>query len=215
MSIALRKTFAELPDQDLVEEVLRSGHGNQGAYRELIRRHQGMVYTNCRYLTGQETESEDLAQEVLVKAYFNLGSFEQRSTFKTWLQRIKVNHCLNHLRKEKSRPSAIMEVEAQEDEAWMPDRLDPALAEESHASSVQATTDVEKVLGMMPEILRVPLILCDLDGFLYREAADELEIGMSTLKMRLKRARECFKVTYQSISKINTKKEVGRNAARS
>ncbi len=54
---------------------------------------------DCRYLTRDENNSEDLAQEVFVKAFFGLRSFEGRSSFRHWLQRIKVHHCLNYLKR--------------------------------------------------------------------------------------------------------------------
>jgi RNA polymerase sigma-70 factor (ECF subfamily) len=69
------------------------------AFETLVQRHQSRVLANCRYLTRSSPDSEDLAQEVFVKAYFGLKGFEGRAQFKTWLQRIKVNHCLNFLRK--------------------------------------------------------------------------------------------------------------------
>ena len=90
-------------DQELVARIRSARPGDLRAFDELLRRHQDRVQTNCRYLSGNEEEALDLAQEVLVKAYFNLSGFEGRAGFGTWLNRIKVNHCLNHLRRRRSR----------------------------------------------------------------------------------------------------------------
>ena len=86
-------------DANLVAQALKAHPGDLRAFDELVRRHQSRVQTNCRYLSGNEEDALDLAQEVLVKAYFNLKGFEARAGFGTWVNRIKVNHCLNHLRR--------------------------------------------------------------------------------------------------------------------
>jgi RNA polymerase sigma-70 factor (ECF subfamily) len=58
---------------------------------------------NCRYITRDPNNSEDLAQEVLLKAFFALDRFEGRSTFRHWLQQIKINHCLNYMKKQEGK----------------------------------------------------------------------------------------------------------------
>ncbi|HHN74324.1 MAG TPA: sigma-70 family RNA polymerase sigma factor, partial [Acidobacteria bacterium] len=89
----------ELSDDQLVETAKSAPPGDMRAFEQLVERYQRSVHTNCRYLGGSESDAEDLAQEVFIKAFFGLQRFEGRAQFKTWLQRIKVNHCLNHLRK--------------------------------------------------------------------------------------------------------------------
>lgn len=83
-------------DRELVELALSAREGDTRAFEELVKRYQGRILADCRYLSRDGSQSEDLAQEVFVKAYFALGQFEGRASFRHWLQRIKVNHCLNH-----------------------------------------------------------------------------------------------------------------------
>ncbi len=179
-------------DVDLVAEAVNAHPGDLRAFDELVRRHQSRVQTNCRYLSGNEEDALDLAQEVLVKAYFNLKSFESRAGFGTWLNRIKVNHCLNHLRR--NRDKVFVDVE------------DPGI--ENHGSlrsrdktdtGVEAgdtRQEIGMVLDSLPETLRVPLILRDMDGLSYQEIATELQLSLSAVKMRIKRAREEFRAGY-------------------
>ena len=86
------------PDEELVEQARRAPEGDLRAFEKLVLIHQRRVVANCRYITRDPNNAEDLAQEVLVKAFFGLGGFEGRSSFGGWLQRIKINHCLNHLK---------------------------------------------------------------------------------------------------------------------
>ena len=90
---------AECRDEALVAQVRQSRDADTRAFEQLVRRHQRRVLANCRYMTNAHHDAEDLAQEVFVKAYFALEGFEGRSQFKTWLQRLKINHCLNYLRR--------------------------------------------------------------------------------------------------------------------
>ena len=89
-------------DEDLVRAARDAREGDLQAFEQLVDRHRKRILADCRYLTRDENNSEDLAQEVFVKAFFGLRNFEGRSSFRHWLQRIKVNHCLNHLKKRES-----------------------------------------------------------------------------------------------------------------
>src|SRR5688572_5580450 len=86
-------------DEELLRAALNAPEGDLRAFEQLVQLYQKRILADCRYLTRDDSNSEDLAQEVFVKAFFALRSFESRSTFRHWLQRIKVHHCLNHLKK--------------------------------------------------------------------------------------------------------------------
>lgn len=187
--------FEDIASEDLVAVALSAPAGDDAAFEELVIRHRGKVLANCRYLTRADEEAEDLTQEVFVKAFFKLRSFEGRSQFKTWLQKIKVNHCLNFLRGRKSQ--AFVETDALDADAADAVMMKTAPSSEADRHAVRDT--VETILGEMPDEVRVPLILCDMDGLSYQEAADQLSIGLSAFKMRLKRARERFRERYQEL----------------
>ena len=184
-------SLRDLSDEELVDHARRAGEGDARAFEELVRRHQRRVLTNCRHLTREESAAPDLAQEVFVKAYFAIESFEHRSRFGTWIQRIKVNHCLNHLRKRRVEDLDIHD----ETFACEPElRVDPLVGEEIHVLRRRVST----ILDRMPETLRVPLVLCDYDGLAYEEVAEQLGIGLSATKMRIKRARERFREEFEA-----------------
>lgn len=184
-----------LDDDALVERAKRAGEGDLRAFDELVRRHQGHVLANCRYLSGSATEAEDLAQEVLVKAYFGLRRFEGRSSFRTWIQRIKTNHCLNHIKQKRARH--FVDIEEPGLQAAEPMQVEPQAEKRRHAADQRAV--IEQVLDEMSETLRVPLVMRDLDGLAYQDIADALDVGLSAVKMRIKRAREEFRARYEEL----------------
>ena len=180
-------TFDSSLDDDalllLAQEALE---GDTRAFEELVKRHQRKVLTNCRYLSGSPSDAEDLAQEVFVKAYFGLARFERRSSFETWIRRIKSNHCINWVTKKRVQTVDVDPVVV-DAHAARPPEAERALEREDTRTRVGA------VLLELNETLRIPLILRDMDGMSYDEIADELGIGLSAVKMRIKRGREEFR----------------------
>ncbi len=182
-----------LTDERLVEQAQGAAPGDLRAFETLVERHQAKVTANCHYLSGSRADAEDLAQEVFVKAFFGLSRFEGRSQFVTWLRRIKVNHCLNFLKKRKSKTFVDVETPGLEghEELHVAPRAGQALEAESERARIG------RVLEAMSETLRIPLVMRDMDELSYQEIADELGIGLSAVKMRIKRGREEFRRLYR------------------
>lgn len=179
-------------DEDLVAAAQAAPDGDTRAFDELVVRHQGRVLANCRWISGSVDDAQDLAQDVFVKAFFALKRFQGRAQFGSWVQRIKVNHCLNHLRKVKGK--TFLDID---DPALGGDtRLHLEARPERDADRRDDRDRIRDTLDALPDTLRVPLIMRDLDGFAYQEIADELGLGLSAVKMRIKRAREEFRRLY-------------------
>lgn len=181
-------------DEELVELSRTAISGDMRAFEVLVARHQRGILANCRSLAGRSDDSEDLAQEVFVKAYFGLETFAGRSKFRSWLQRIKINHCLNHLRK--SRGKTFLDVDDPAVQGADPLHVDAEAEASLHAK--EGAQSVHGVLAQLPDSLRIPLVMCDMDGCAYKEIADHLGIGLSATKMRIKRAREAFREKFQA-----------------
>ena len=181
-------------DRELLRAVLEAPEGDLRAFEELVNGHRKRIAADCRYLTRDEAWFEDLAQEVFVKAFFGLRSFEGRSSFRHWLQRIKVNHCLNHLAKQKDREKLSID----EDTAESYQQLQVAPVAEADLEQMVDRQRIDRILTSMPDTLRIPLIMCDMDELSYDEIAVSLGIGLSAVKMRIKRGREQFRRLYLS-----------------
>src|SRR5262245_35487058 len=110
-------------DLNLVERYLA---GDMTAFDELMLRYERQIYRVCYRFVENQDDARDLAQEVFIKAFEHLPTFRRESTLKTWLYRIAMNHCINHVKKNSrefvevseeigsSRPSAHTEMEERE-----------------------------------------------------------------------------------------------------
>ncbi len=175
-------------DEALIDRHLEAGESDLRAFEELVARYQKKVVTNCRYLSRSVDDAQDLAQEVFVKIFFALPRFERRSSFNTWVQRIKANHCMNFLKKQGGK------VFVSVDDPDLEGNPETTLSvEPTYSSAVEERQRITEVLDSMSDTLRVPLLLRDMDGFSYQEIADTLGVGLSAVKMRIKRARTEFR----------------------
>ena len=197
--------LSQRTDEELAESAARAPRGDFRAFDRLVDRHQERVLANCRYLTRSPDDAEDLAQEVFVKAYFGLGRFEGRSSFRTWIQRIKVNHCLNHLRKKKDR----VFVDVHDEVVGFEEALRVEPVGERRAEAWSERERVREILDSLPETLRIPLVLRDLDELSYQEIAETLGIGLSAVKMRIKRGREEFRARFAGAERPEEPAKVG------
>jgi RNA polymerase sigma-70 factor (ECF subfamily) len=163
--------------------IKRFNDGDESAFRTLISRHKEKV-RNLIYLTLGNTDSlDDISQEVLISVYRKLNSFRFESQFTTWLYRITVNKCRDHLRKIKIR--SIFSPFTTESEnlispEQVPDDFDIKLI-------------VREAIATLPEKLRIPLILKDFDGLSYQEISETMGVELGTIKSRIFRAREALK----------------------
>ncbi len=182
----------EDPDIDLLQAALNSPEGDLRAFEKLVERYQRRILANCRYLSRDEKNYEDLAQEVFVKAFFGLRTFQGRSSFRTWLRRIKVNHCLSHLKREEGKASQSIDEEGfgAFDQLLVQPEAEKNLALQDQQKAILA------ILNSLPDNLRIPLVMCDMDELSYEEIAQALGIGLSATKMRIKRARDQFRQKY-------------------
>ena len=179
-------------DEELLQAAREAPEGDLRAFERLVVRYQNRILANCRYLTGDNSNAEDLSQEVFLKAFFGLPKFEGRSSFRHWLNRIKVNHCLNHIKRGKGREALAIDERTVEGF----EELQVAPVADKKMEQMEDSDRIEAVLAEMPTTLRVPLIMRDMDELSYEEIAVGLGIGLSEVKMRIKRGREYFRRLY-------------------
>lgn len=177
----------EVPDD---RELVRLAQGeDQGAFEELIRRHQHRVFAVAGGILRSREDVEDVAQQVFVKAYFSLKRFDQRAAFSTWLYKITVNECWDLLRKKKVRP-LLYESDLSEEQARQfggGEERGPHTPDIS--DRLQARQQVEKLLEGLDERDRMMLILKEVEGFAVEEVAEIIGLNANTVKVRLFRAR--------------------------
>lgn len=182
-----------IPDEELVERAKAAADGDTRAFEILVERHRDSVVANCRYLSRSADDAEDLAQEVFVKAYFGVKTFEGKSRFSTWVQRIKINHCLNFIEKRAGKRFVQLD---ESDALEAPERTHELTPEQEMIDSGERQR-LTAILDRLPDSLRVPLLMSDMDQLSYQEIADTLGIGLSAVKMRIKRGREGFRAQFE------------------
>ena len=166
------------------ELIRRSRGGSREAFGQLVSRYQAPVYRVVRGILGNPSESEDVAQEVFLKAYANLAKFRGESGFFTWLYRIAVNEALRaRKRRTFANADALPEVEAPP----------PAPSEED----APTLATLEKLLRKLSDEFRSIVVLRDIEGLTYSDIAETLEIPIGTVESRLFRARQELRVLWR------------------
>src|ERR1700720_4558295 len=163
--------------------------GEKAAFETLVHRHQHRVFAVARGILKRQEDVEDVAQQVVVKAYFSLKRFDQRAAFSTWLYKITVNECWDLLRKRKVRP-LIYESDLSEDQARQFGAAERFASDaEDISDKLEAQEQVELLLEGLDERDRMMLILKEVEGFAIEEIAEILDLNANTVKVRLFRAR--------------------------
>jgi RNA polymerase sigma-70 factor (ECF subfamily) len=142
-------------------------------------------------LMGNATDAEDVLQETFLGAFNRLSAFEGRSSVKTWLVRILMNHASKFRRSKRVRRTDAL-----------PDQLGPASGDEGYAASspaaaVESTVDVMQMLQTLSPEHREVIVLRELQQMSYEEIAEALRIPRGTVESRLHRARLELKRKYE------------------
>lgn len=154
------------------------------AYEELMRKHQRLLLRICYKMLGNQHDAEDMCQEVMLKVFGALPSFEGRSSFKTWLSRIATNTCINAYDKIKRNNNF---------KRMMTD--DPTVVTETKISSTKR--DVDKAMALLDLKDRQLLTLRYVSDLKIEDIADISNLSLSAAKMRLYRAQEKLQALVQ------------------
>jgi RNA polymerase sigma-70 factor, ECF subfamily len=174
-----------------IEWIKRAQQGEPEAFTPLVHKHQARVFSLVYHLVRRRDEVEDLAQEIFIKAYRAIRSYNFQSSFATWLSRIATNHCYDYLRHERaSRVSFYWQMgenSQQELEANAESQPEQVL---NHEEQTVLKDLVTKLLHRAPENDRKILILKELEDYSVEEIAEVLNLKPTTVKVRLHRARK-------------------------
>jgi RNA polymerase sigma-70 factor, ECF subfamily len=172
------------PDLDLV---VRVQGGDLSAFEELVSRHSRRIYRTLLAIVGNVEDAEDAMQETFLKVFQNVGKFERRSNFTTWLTRIATNTAIQRLR-ERGRFENI-DDDLDGDDDFRPRNIQAWEDPETLRSQAEMRALVEKELMKLPVKFRVVLVLRDIEQLSGEEAAAVLGLGIPALKARLFRGR--------------------------
>ena len=180
---------------DELKLIKKAQKGDVSAFEQIINRYQSVVYSvSYRYAENQD-DASDMAQEIFLKVFRTINSFQFKSRLSTWIYRVATNTCLDLLKKRRNSLSEsaysydvgyedlggnqnFAEVE---DTRFMPDKK----AEEAETKDV-----INRAIRRLPDDYRTAVILRDIRGLSYEEIADITDCSVGTVKSRISRARK-------------------------
>jgi RNA polymerase sigma-70 factor (ECF subfamily) len=190
--------------------VERAKAGDQHAFGELVRRYRRRILALALHLTGNESDAEDIAQEVFLKAYRALDSFEGRSQFFTWIYRMAVNRSLNARRDRSRRRESTLEDPRIRRALAVDARGDPARAAELR----QTYAHLLAALDRLPAEMRTSVVLVVLQGLNHAETAVVQKCSPGTIAWRIHEARKRLRKSLAVGSRplLRRRPEVGLSA---
>jgi RNA polymerase sigma-70 factor (ECF subfamily) len=159
--------------------------GDQDAWAQIVRQHWRKVFNIAYKFTGKHDEAEDLTQDVFLKIFKSLKTFDQRANFQTWLVSVSRNLCIDHYRSVRKERETI-------DRGVDPGELTPAAPTISPIAALEQAdrvTLLKKALAHLPLTLRSAVLLRDIQELSYQEIADRLHLPEGTVKSRINRGR--------------------------
>lgn len=179
----MRQKASERTDEEIAQLVQA---GNIEPFGELVKRYEAKMMRYARKFLSISEDIEDVVQEVFIKAYVNIKSFDSKKKFSSWFYRIAHNEFVNALKKHKrKRVFSFFELDILLPYSFVEDVKD--------ADRQETQKMVDKCLDKLEPKYREPIILYYLEDLNYREIADILRIPISTVGIRLKRARQKLK----------------------
>lgn len=176
----------DLDNRDLVKNII---DGNREAFREFVVRYERLVRHVVFRMLPNETDREDVCQDVFLKIYQNLAGFQFNSRISTWVARIAYNTCLNHLEKKKVPLVGDCVGENETTDCW----TDTSANTEGYAEDRDVAVKICSEIDKLPVIYGTILSLFHLQEMRYHEIAKILSMPEGTVKSYLFRARKMLK----------------------
>lgn len=193
MKIIEQQSLQQYSDVEIIHKILLT---QPALYEELIRRYNSLLYKIGRSFNYNHQDTEDLMQETNISAYFNLAKFEHRSSYKTWLTRIMLNHC--YQKRQKFSFKNEIAVEEYEINSSNP-MFQYEANNEKFVMNKELKHVIENALQEIPHNYRMVFTLRELNGFSVSETAEALGILQSNVKVRLNRAKSMLRTKIEKM----------------
>jgi len=163
-------------DRDLIRRYLA---GDVDAFETLMQAHEGRVFSICLRMLRNRDQALDATQDVFLIVFRKADRYKEQAAFSTWLYRVAVNTCYDHLRRGKRKRTEPIPEHL--------DPQDPTSGDALHA--VELRPDIQRALQSISPEFRAVAVLVDLEGMSLESAADTLGVPIGTVKSRVFRAR--------------------------
>ena len=184
-----------MDEQALIREAQR---GNVESFNSLVLYHQSSVYNLAYRLIGETDSAADATQEAFISAYGHLSDF-RGGNFKSWLMRIATNACYDEMRRRKRRPAVSLD---DPDSPMMEQLVHPGESPETLMQQNALSRAIQDCLDDLPDDQRIVSVLCDVQGYDYREISAITRISLGTVKSRISRARQRLRDCLQGAGEL-------------
>ena len=165
--------------------IQRCLQGDQLAWDTIVQQYRRKVFNVAYKFVGRHDEAEDLTQDIFLKIFKSLGTFDRRANFQTWLISVSRNLCIDHYRSVRQERLTI-------DRQVDPNQLSPVSHEPGPIAAIEQQDRVallREALAALPESLRTAVLMRDIQELTYQEIADRLRLPEGTVKSRINRGR--------------------------
>jgi RNA polymerase sigma-70 factor (ECF subfamily) len=165
-------------------------------FEAFVREYQDMVFATSVRLLGRESDAEDIAQTVFMRAFERFADIADNPAVAGWLKTVTTNLCLNHLKRYRSRWKVFSEMERDYTGPSLEDRiarLTAAPEERDEVERVEREELLERSLRGLPDHQRVPLVLFHFEELSYQDIAGKLGVSLAKVKSDIHRGREALK----------------------
>lgn len=190
------------PTAGSLEQTLKAAQrGDVAAFNVLVEAYQRQVFNVCYRTLGTPDDAADAAQDALINAFRAITSFNGAAGgLRGWLLRIAVNTCYDHLRRRQRRPADSLDAIRNDQDPYTSNDFgqaqpaDPTPGPEQHSLTAETARNIQQAIDRLPPEQRLTVILCDVQGLSYDEAAQAMSVELGTVKSRLSRARAQLRV---------------------
>lgn len=190
ITIPNKEDLKQLNDRQLIDRILSSG--DTSLFSVLYDRYANKVYRKCIGMVRNKDDAQDLAHDILVKAFLNISNFEGNSTFSTWIYAISYNQCIDFLRQRQKLPTNDYE---ESDNLLNYQDDDTQIAEKELFE--MGVERLNLLIYQLSEDDRAILLMKYQDGMSIDNIILVLNVTESAVKMRLKRARDRLRKLYE------------------
>ena len=169
--------------QDDLALAERCRGGDFEAFEAIYREHSSKLFGLTMRMLGNRTDAEDMLQDIFLAAHRKLGSYRGDARLGTWLFRLAMNQCLDHLRSKSARMTQATSS-LDDDHA-----MEPVSPVSGPAVAAVHQIDLERAIARLPEGCRAAFLLHDVEGFEHREVGSMLGISEGTSKSQVHKAR--------------------------
>jgi RNA polymerase sigma-70 factor (ECF subfamily) len=175
-------------------------NGDLSAFNRLVLQHQGVAYNVAYRIMGDPDRAADATQDAFIKAYKALSRFRGKH-FKPWLLRIVTNTCYDYLRAAKRKPASSLDDDQFNKEHTL--RLhDPGEGPEKRLERQELNHVIQQSIYRLSDDHRAVIVLVDIQGLSYEDAAQVLDISLGTVKSRISRARAHLRTILQDYQEL-------------